>query len=124
MDKKLTTKQLHDLAVDIIEWLQKHDMFTDINIYVNGLKYSDDELLSDLTEKTKLGYYYVFYDYNPEQYFEYCNPDTLTMSFEGPLYDMLNYSCGDEEEDFKDIFRKYGLYYELGNSWNLSAYFC
>ena len=26
------------------------------------------------------------------------------------------------EEEFCEILRKYGYYYELGNSWNLSCY--
>ena len=44
------------------------------------------------------------------------------MSFEGALYDVLNYRGSVLEEQFEDIFEKYGLYTERGNSWNLSAY--
>ena len=48
------------------------------------------------------------------------------MTFEGPLYEALNYGGYDEnpwqtEEELTAIFRKYGLYYELGNAWNLTA---
>ena len=28
----------------------------------------------------------------------------------------------DKSSDFKKIFEKYGLYFELGNAWNLSCY--
>ena len=47
------------------------------------------------------------------------------MSFEGPLYDVLNaYVPGwvKKEDEFRKLFEKYGFYYELGNAWNLSAY--
>ena len=44
------------------------------------------------------------------------------MSFEGPLYEVLNgYGSSHLEEEFVKIFDKYGLYYELGNAWNLTA---
>jgi hypothetical protein len=60
-------------------------------------------------------------DVNPHDYFEYCAYDhILSMSFEGPLHDVLNYTFGRKEEEFSAIFNKWGLYYEFGNSWNLS----
>ena len=46
----------------------------------------------------------------------------LSMSFEGPLYYVLNgYEGGHLAEEFMKIFEKYGLYWELGNAWNLTA---
>lgn len=48
------------------------------------------------------------------------------MSFEGPFYEVLNGYAGDYgwvvEEKFSDLLKKYGVYYELGNAWNLSLY--
>lgn len=49
------------------------------------------------------------------------------MSFEGPLYHMINYGSYEDVSDnflveFNDLFDEYGLYYELGDAWNLSAY--
>lgn len=43
----------------------------------------------------------------------------LDKSFEGTLYDILN---NHDMFVLQDLFSKYGLYYELGNAWNLSAY--
>lgn len=68
---------------------------------------------------------YEYDDKNPCDYFEYGNPDTLSMSFEGNLYYVMNgytsHSCKLEEK-FSKLFEKYGLFYELGHAWNLSAY--
>jgi hypothetical protein len=47
------------------------------------------------------------------------------MSFEGGLYHVLNgYVSGwiRLESKFSKLFEKYGLYYEMGYSWSLSAY--
>ena len=67
---------------------------------------------------------------DPRKYFEYVNFNHfISMSFEGPLNYVLNFLddfAGDydseREEELCKIFEKYGYYYELGNSWNLSAY--
>jgi len=61
--------------------------------------------------------------YSPDTYFEYCNLDTLSMSFEGPFYEVINYGlCNSLLEKFDKLIASYGYYYELGNSWNLSLY--
>ena len=62
---------------------------------------------------------------NPNDYFEY-NGEILSMSFEGPLYDELNYAFEtgsyNTETELRNFFSHWGLYYELGNAWNLSLY--
>jgi hypothetical protein len=68
---------------------------------------------------------YEYDDKNPCDYFEYGNPNTLSMSFEGSLNYILNgYTRGwvKLEEQFSKLFEEYGLYYELGHVWNLAAY--
>ena len=57
---------------------------------------------------------------DPRDYLQYVRePNILSMSFEGPLYQILN--CHDMFA-LQNLFSKYGLYYELGDAWNLSAY--
>ena len=49
----------------------------------------------------------------------------MSMSFEGGLNHVLNgYTRGwvKLEEQFGKLFEKYGLYYEMGYTWSLSAY--
>lgn len=103
-------KDALQLARDIAKQLVKDKAEMDVSIYVGGRRYQIDKegnLLYDI-------------DANPKDYFKYVRtPNILSMSFEGPLYQIINH----EDIDYlQPLFQKYGLYYELGNAWNLSAY--
>ena len=120
----MNSKQKEQLATEIFEWLVKHEMWVDVCIYFNGKRWSAHN-------KETGEYYYNEHRYyeeeaDPKDYFEYVNePNILSMSFEGPLYHVLNaYVSGwvKLEDEFNKIFKKYNLYIELGNSWNLTAY--
>ncbi len=128
VQKKPTQKQIEKMAIEVRSFLLEHEIWQDVTIYFNGkafatsdgkkFAYNDPDNLIVLEGK------------NPRDYFEYVNPDhILSMSFEGPLYDCLNmngeYGYDFEskiEEGLREIFSKYGCYYELGNAWNLSLF--
>lgn len=113
------------LAKDIIDLLLKHEIFDDTFIYVNGKRYGtyDGE-----------GHYnygadswdnvYVEDDKDPKDYFEWAGKH-LSMSFEGPLYELINYGFefggSKTVDELTEIFHKHGFYWELGNAWNLTA---
>jgi len=67
---------------------------------------------------------------DPADYIQYtANPHILSMVFEGPLCGCLNFynEYGAEFDNriingFSSILDRYGLYYELGDHWNLSCY--
>ena len=109
---KLTPKQKHleELTLKLIMYLQKHRMFHNINIYVNNQCFSSDFHVGDTEKNTQI--------------VEYNNPDTLTMTFEGPLYDELNYNRSNTRRDLEQIFAQYGFYFEQGYAWSLAAYYC
>ena len=120
----MTAKQIEQLAKDIHEWLVNHEMWVDVNIYFNNKCWSTSN-----KEHTKFCYNenkYFEYEADPKNYFEYvAEPNILSMSFDGTLYDVLNRYCyrwTKLESEFNKIFEKYGLYFELGNAWNLSCY--
>ena len=107
------------MANEIRQWLLDHEMWQDTTIYFDGKAYST----SDGT-----GFYYndpehlVEYEADPSMYVEYYSKDSITMTFEGPLYDLINYDfCSPLLEEFDDIFKKYGYYYELGYAWSLAC---
>ena len=114
--KTLTKQNIEQLAKEIIAFLKKEEIAGDVSIYFNNKvmrSKSNDNGYEWITEE----------NIDPHNYFEYAAYDhILSMSFEGGLYSVLNYSFGRREEEFYNIFDKYGLYYELGDSWNLSAY--
>jgi hypothetical protein len=120
----LTAKQREQLATDIFNWLNKHEMWVDVHIYFNGKCWSTNNKNS--TEFCYNENRYFEYEADPKDYFEYVRePNILSMSFEGGLYDVLNayaYDWGRLSDEFRGIFEKYGVYFELGHSWNLSCY--
>ena len=113
--QRLTEVQIEELAVEIREFLLEHGLWQDVDIYFNHKRFGckDREHL------------FVEEDIEPQTYFEYVNPDhILSMSFEGPVCEMLYYGERQEtRKKFDAIFERYGLYYEFGNHWNFSCYY-
>ena len=113
------------LAKDIYNWCTKNDLWGDNIIYFNGKAWSSSSSWSGVNGKKIAEDLYKYKDKDPRDYFEFANPDTLSMSFEGPLNHVLNgYVPGwvKLEYEFSKLFEKYGYYYEMGHDWNLSAY--
>ena len=120
--------KMQTLAMEIYSWCKKKGLWGDNIIYFNGKAWSSSKDWNGVEGKQIAEDLYEFEDKNAEDYFEYANPNTLSMSFEGALYEALNawdlpYYDGTEEE-LQAIFGNYGLYWEFGNAWNLSAYEC
>lgn len=121
MKKELTKAAIENLANDIRDYLLLRGMWQDTFIYFNGKAFGTDD---------GHGHYYyndpthlvVLENEDPHDYTEYAG-DILTMTFEGPLYEAMNYGSDrwQTEEDLLEIFRRYGLYYEMGEAWNLTA---
>ena len=109
------------LANDIYTWCLGHDCWQDVYIYYNGKRMGTSG--KDKTGKTVYRYGGTPFNednMDPRDYFAYVRePNILSMSFEGALYDILN---NHDMFALQDLFSKYGLYYESGNAWNLSAY--
>lgn len=119
---KLTKQNIEQLANEVMAWLIRNELDMDVSIYYNNQKMThkyhfdkDYNIVDDgiVTEK----------DVNPHQITQWAAYNhILTMTFEGGLYSLLNYSGGKLETEFKNLFAKYGLYYEFGEAWNLTCY--
>lgn len=120
ISKPLAKEQIEELADKIYQLFRKQEMWGDVHIYFNG------SCLNNIDHDGNYHYdgsAYLHENMKPE--FEYVNPDhVLSMSFEGPVYHMFEYGA------YKPVYRRfttllarYGLYYELGNAWNLSCYY-
>lgn len=113
------------LAKDIYKWCKKKDLWGDNIIYCDGKAWSSSETWGAERGNKIDEELYEYAERNPRDYFEFANPDTLNMSFEGSLNHVLNgYVKGWSKlaDDFGKIFDKYDCYYEMGHSWNLSVY--
>lgn len=122
--KRLTPAKLEKLALELIEYLQQHDLFDMVHIYVNRKCFSDTRYDSMGTRHlSKYGAYYVKDNVNVKEMVEYSNPETITMTFDGILYDVINNGNGGVTGDLNRMFKKYGLYYEQGHPWDFSLYY-
>jgi len=123
---KITKKDIERLANEIISFLEAYGIADSVSIYYNGnvVRSKTENVWDWGNSEYKAKYTWVkTYDVDPHDYFEYAAYDhILSMSFEGGLYDVLNYIGGSKMYMFMNIFRKYGLFYELGNAWNLSCH--
>lgn len=118
---KLNKIKIEELAKDVLKFLIKNEIDEDVRIFFNnkrmynkrkydgGWNCIGNEIITEA-------------DVCPLDYFEYAADNhILSMSFEGNFYDCINYS-GLFLDEFEALLEKYGLYYELGESWNLTCY--
>lgn len=121
----LTEEQIEQLAVELRTFLLDVGMWQDVTIYFNGKAFSTYDKESGRYYYNDREHLIVLEDEDPERYFEYVNPDhILSMSFEGPVCEMLYYGeSGSIRKKFDAIIDKYGLYYEFGHHWNFSCYY-
>lgn len=100
------------VADEVALFIIKNNYGYDTRIYFNDICYelSNNEIT-------------VLRNIKPSDYFEYANNDTVSMSFEGPLYNAMNgYSSSKIYNTIESIFNKYGYYMEMGNDWNIAVY--
>ena len=102
--KKLTRADIEQFANEVMRYLIKHELDMDVSIYYNNKRMSRKYDWRNPDAPPKL---VVEENMNPFKYFEYANYNhILSMSFEGPLYESLNYS-GYAEDGLRNIFEKY-----------------
>ena len=112
------------LAVDIYQWCKKKGLWGDNCIYYDGIALASWPDWHGVAGKRIAEDLYKYDSKSPLDYIRYANPDTITMSFEGPLNHVLNgYVSGwvKLENEFSKLFEKHGLYFEMGYSWSLAA---
>ena len=114
-----------NMARDIYEWCVAHEAWDDCIIYFNGKAWATLSEWSGEYGKKIAENLYEYENKNPKDYFEYGNPDTLSMSFEGMLYQIVNAYWEwdfmvEWYDEFNSLFDKYNGYIEFGHAWNFS----
>lgn len=113
----MNRKQNEKLANDLKGFIMENGLACDVRIYFNGKCY--DWCKGELYGKEPE----VIEGIKGSQFFDYANDETVSMSFENEIYNMVNYGEYPKTmKAFEDVFNKHGVYYELGNAWNLSVY--
>lgn len=120
--KPLSKEKIEELADSIYKLFARHQMWSDTFIYFNGCRIGNKDPSGTYCYDGKA---YMEEGKDPRDYFEYVNPEhILSMSFEGPVYHMFNYGTNKAVlKKFNALLERYGVYYELGNAWNLSCYY-
>lgn len=110
----LGEKKTAALAKDIYDYLIANGLWFDCAIYFNGKRWSTYGTAGT-------GKSVIEEEADPHDYTEYAG-DILTVIFEGPLYEALNYSDDwTVDEELSKIFGQYGCYYAFGEAWNITA---
>lgn len=122
--RKLTPAKLEKLAIELMEYLQKNEMFEYVYIYVNNKCYAQSRHNDKGTRhQSKYGHYYIIPDMPVREMLEYCNPETITVSFDGALYTAINYGLGTVEADLNKMFKKHNMYFEQGQPSDFALYY-
>lgn len=122
----ITPANMKKLALNIMTYLHKHEMDTMVHFYVNQkhLTFNKPDLNGYIAKTLKDGtiYYESINPVDVEKQLEYCNPETLSITFEGPMYHDINYGKELSLNYINKQAAKYGLYAEQGYAWSLSLY--
>lgn len=106
----LTKNKICQLGQKILFLLEKYDASDMVEVYCNN-----DQLT------ISKGIIWTKKDVDPHKIFDYAAYDhILSMSFEGKFYEEMNHRGGRLKKKFDELVGSYDLYYELGNSWNLT----
>lgn len=120
---KMTKNDIKELAYKIVEVLSNHEMASDLRVY-----YNNKCLQTKMKVDAIWNVYYetdVIDNISPHDYFRYAaNDHIISISTEGGLYDELNYGSGEFPKELRELFDYWGIYYELGEAWNLSFFPC
>lgn len=115
-----------EMAQEIYEWCKARELWEDTCIYFDFKAWATWSKWKDEQGKEIADGLYEYDKKLCTDYFEYGNPHTLSMSFEGSLYYVFNYYWEDKlyskwHDEFYNLIGKYGCYFELGHAWNLSV---
>ena len=113
------------MAKEIYEWCKARELWGDCCIYFNLKALASWKEWSGEKGVEIADGLYEYDRKDPREYFEWGNPFTLSMSFEGNLYGVFNYYWEDAilskwHDEFYQMIEKYDCFFELGNSWNLT----
>ena len=123
--KKPTPSVMRSVATKLVDYLSEHELFDEVRIYADGKLYSSEKTAQDQApSKTSKGNtYYMTPNVDMCEYVETADSKTIAMTFEGLLYNLINYEDYDFVYNLTQMFvAQYGLYFEMINAFTLAAY--
>ena len=122
-------ENLEKLAFDLIKYLYKTKDYNEQRLTKNVFIYSMNKVyyVSKENSNFMLNNIPIIIEDNVkmEDYFEFYNAKTLTLSMDSTLCDYLYYGdvlgAKDVQNRIRNIFKKHGFYYDFGSNWYLFA---
>jgi hypothetical protein len=112
----MNIKTKHAIAKAIETFMYDTGLCQDTRIYFSNKCYNYDSNGKKTIIKNIVG----------SDYCQFSNDETITMTFEGPLCDVINYEFGRANQKWyaflQSIEDKYGYYTEMGYHWSLTFY--
>ena len=129
MENIYSKENLEGLVFDLIKYLYNTKDYNGERLSENVLIYSMNKCYYVSNEKAnyKLSNIPIFIEDNikMEDYFEFCNSKTLTLSMDSVLCEYLYYGDVPDSEKVQNkitsIFEKHGFYYDFGSCWYIFA---
>lgn len=115
---KLTSANKKKIVNGLFQVFKKHKVVDDVVFYFDNQRATVDRITGKL--KVQKGF-------NVRDYMKYCNENTVSVSFDGPLFEIMNGYASENlseaiDKEIERVLAPYGLFYELGNDWNFSLY--
>lgn len=127
--KKARPQDLRSIAVRLANYLAPRGLFHDVRIYAGGKLYSSEkaEPKSAKRRTQHRHEYWLTEGIDPAEFVSTSDKPylrkTIAMTFEGPLYEHLNYKDFELLFEMTDLYlAEYGMYFELENSYTAIAY--
>ena len=111
---------MHEMAEKLMDYLIPLG-HPDFCLYVNNQRWYPC-LPEHINRTTSAGTpYSVTENVDVTKWVDYCNPDTVSLVFEGTLYDAINYGDGSIVDALWEILKPYGLYFEKCTYYSMTA---
>lgn len=115
------------VAIRLIDRLASEGLWSDASIYVRNDRYASERpsATAEPIRTRRKSEYYVEHGVDVLKIAERADPKTLTIVFEGPLYERLNHAP--DGPDFlyglsERYLHDYGLYLDMLNPFTAAAY--
>ena len=119
----ITREQVKSMTDEILQSLIDNEVTCDVHLYSQNKAFCFEQRAGYIPYDDVPGAFISESDVDVQTQIEYCNPDTVTMTFEGDLYFYINERPDSKPvKDLNAILDKYGCYYEQGFAWSLAVY--
>lgn len=123
---KLTRQDIENLANDVVAFLERHGLDEDVHLFYNGNGLSVDRKW-DEEKQCNVPYRRFVENVSPFNWFEAEEWHIFSMMFDEDS-DLSRMIYHFKDDELRDVFKKYGLYYEYSGEptpfscWNATAY--